>query len=64
MTDIGSGGSRMAPVRPWSRDFFRIVSWNIERGLQFPKVLDFLRTIEADLVLLHQIVKRGPAYPE
>ena len=24
---------------------FRIVSWNIERGLQFPRILDFLRTI-------------------
>ena len=31
------------------------MSWNIERGLQFPKVLDFLRTIEADLLLLQEV---------
>ena len=27
---------------PWPRDFCRIVSWNIERGLQLPKILEFL----------------------
>jgi endonuclease/exonuclease/phosphatase family metal-dependent hydrolase len=42
-------------MRPWSRDFFRIVSWNIERGLQFPKILDFLKTIQADLLLLQEV---------
>jgi endonuclease/exonuclease/phosphatase family metal-dependent hydrolase len=33
----------------------RIVSWNIERGLQFPKILDFLRTMQADLLLLQEV---------
>lgn len=33
----------------------RIVSWNIERGLQFAKVLDFLRAIDADLLLLQEV---------
>jgi endonuclease/exonuclease/phosphatase family metal-dependent hydrolase len=42
-------------MRPWSRDFFRIVSWNIERGSQLPKILDFLRTIQADLLLLQEV---------
>ena len=42
-------------MRPWSRDFFRIVSWNIERGLQLPKILDFLKTIQADLLLLQEV---------
>ena len=55
MTDLTRGGFRFGPARPWSRDFFRIVSWNIERGLQFPKILDFLRTIEADLLLLQEV---------
>ena len=55
MPDITRGGIRHAPVRPWSRDFLRIVSWNIERGLQFRKVLDFLRTIQADLLLLQEV---------
>jgi endonuclease/exonuclease/phosphatase family metal-dependent hydrolase len=42
-------------IRPWSRDFIRIVSWNIERGLQYPKILEFLRAIEADLILLQEV---------
>jgi endonuclease/exonuclease/phosphatase family metal-dependent hydrolase len=33
----------------------RIVSWNIERGLQFPKILEFLRAIDADLLLLQEV---------
>ena len=55
MTDPTRAGMRFGPVRPWSRDFCRIVSWNIERGLQFPKILDFLRTIQADLLLLQEV---------
>ncbi|HTR38627.1 MAG TPA: endonuclease/exonuclease/phosphatase family protein, partial [Bryobacteraceae bacterium] len=31
------------------------MSWNIERGLQFPRILEFLRTIEADLILLQEV---------
>jgi endonuclease/exonuclease/phosphatase family metal-dependent hydrolase len=31
------------------------VSWNIERGLQLPKILDFLKTIQADLLLLQEV---------
>jgi endonuclease/exonuclease/phosphatase family metal-dependent hydrolase len=42
-------------IRPWSRDVVRVVSWNIERGLQFPGILQFLRTIEADLILLQEV---------
>ena len=40
---------------PWSRDFVRIVSWNIERGLQFGKILEFLRATQADLILLQEV---------
>ena len=42
-------------TRPWSREVVRVVSWNIERGLQFPGILKFLRTIEADLILLQEV---------
>jgi len=42
-------------TRPWSRDFIRMVSWNIERGLQLPGILGFLRTIEADVILLQEV---------
>jgi endonuclease/exonuclease/phosphatase family metal-dependent hydrolase len=46
---------RSGPVRPWSRDFIRIVSWNIERGFQFSKVCDFLGAVQADLLLLQEV---------
>ena len=55
MNDSTLSRVRFGPPRPWSRDFFRIVSWNIERGLQFPKILEFLRTIQADLLLLQEV---------
>jgi endonuclease/exonuclease/phosphatase family metal-dependent hydrolase len=55
MPDVTRGGPPLASMRPWSRDFFRIVSWNIERGLQFSGVLDFLQTIQADLLLLQEV---------
>ena len=55
MTDWTRRALLFCPMRPWSRDFFRIVSWNIERGLQFPKILDFLRTIQVDLLLLQEV---------
>ena len=41
--------------QPWSRDYLRVVSWNIERGLQFSAILDFLRSAEADLILLQEV---------
>ena len=55
MTDLTRGGLRFPQERPWSRDFCRIVSWNIERGFQLPKILDFLGSIEADLLLLQEV---------
>ncbi len=36
-------------------DSFRILSWNIERGFQLPKIVDFLRTTPADLLLLQEV---------
>jgi endonuclease/exonuclease/phosphatase family metal-dependent hydrolase len=55
MNDATRDEVRFGATRPWSRDFCRIVSWNIERGLQFAKILDFLRTVEADLLLLQEV---------
>lgn len=55
MTEVTRGGFRSGPVEPWSRDFVRIVSWNIERGFQFAKILDFLRAVPADLLLLQEV---------
>jgi endonuclease/exonuclease/phosphatase family metal-dependent hydrolase len=55
MTNVARGEFRFGPMKPWSRGFLRIVSWNIERGLQFVKIVDFLRTVEADLLLLQEV---------
>lgn len=53
MHDVPGSGLPVGPVQP--RNSFRIVSWNIERGLQFLRILDFLRTIQADLLLLQEV---------
>jgi len=55
MTDMTRDAFRFGAERPWSRDFCRIVSWNIERGLQLPGILDFLGSIQADLLLLQEV---------
>jgi endonuclease/exonuclease/phosphatase family metal-dependent hydrolase len=46
---------RPGPAHPWSRDFVRVVTWNIERGLRFPGIVEFLRSIQADLILLQEV---------
>src|SRR6266566_4749326 len=55
MDQIISG--RFAPLRfqLWPRDSFRIVNWNIERGLRFNRVVEFLKTCKADLILLQEV---------
>jgi endonuclease/exonuclease/phosphatase family metal-dependent hydrolase len=55
MTEMGEGGFRRVPTRPWSRDFVRVLSWNIERGRQFSKILEFLASMKADLLLLQEV---------
>jgi endonuclease/exonuclease/phosphatase family metal-dependent hydrolase len=55
MDEVVSG--RFASERkPYGRrGSVRIVSWNIECGLQFAGILDFLRTASADLMLLQEV---------
>ena len=55
MADLIHGGLRFEPMRPSSRDSLRIVSWNIERGLQFSEILDFLARIPVDLLFLQEV---------
>jgi endonuclease/exonuclease/phosphatase family metal-dependent hydrolase len=55
MPDTTAGGQQFGDERPLERDCVRIVSWNIERGLRFPKILEFLRSCEADLLLLQEV---------
>lgn len=55
MDELISGTFSCGRGQPWSRDYVRVVSWNIERGLQFSAILDFLRSAEADLILLQEV---------
>ncbi len=55
MDEVTSGGFTVKERPPWLRSYVRVVSWNIERGLQFPAILDFLRAAEADLILLQEV---------
>ena len=55
MNNVIDGGFKTDTGQPWSRDYIRIVSWNIERGLRFPAIVDFLSSIEADLILLQEV---------
>jgi len=53
--NVSRGTFRPANKAPWSRDFIRIVSWNIDRGLQFSGILGFLRGAGADILLLQEV---------
>ena len=55
MNDSTLSRVRFGPPRPRSRDSFHILSWNLNRGLEYPKILEFLRTTQADLLLLQEV---------
>jgi endonuclease/exonuclease/phosphatase family metal-dependent hydrolase len=55
MTDVVSGN--FAPHR-WellARPAIRVVNWNIERGLQLARIIDFLEAQDADLLTLQEV---------
>ena len=54
MDEVTSGRFATGQV-PWSRDYIKVITWNIERGLQFSGIVEFLRTAEADLILLQEV---------
>jgi endonuclease/exonuclease/phosphatase family metal-dependent hydrolase len=55
MDQVITGGFAPAQGAPWSREFIRVVSWNINRGLKFSGILSFLRDAAADLILLQEV---------
>jgi endonuclease/exonuclease/phosphatase family metal-dependent hydrolase len=55
MDEVISGAFAIHQRQPWSRHYIRVVTWNIERGLQFSAILEFLRAAEADLILLQEV---------
>jgi hypothetical protein len=55
MDEVVSGRFAIERKPYGPRGSVRIVSWNIECGLQFSGILDFLRTAHADLILLQEV---------
>ncbi|HTT20001.1 MAG TPA: endonuclease/exonuclease/phosphatase family protein [Candidatus Sulfotelmatobacter sp.] len=55
MDEVISGEFSSQRGRTRSRDSVRVVTWNIERGLQFSAILDFLRSADADLIMLQEV---------
>ena len=39
----------------WPRSSFRVVDWNIDRGLKLPAIIDFLGDAQADIVILQEV---------
>ncbi len=33
----------------------RVITWNIERGIEYPGIVDFLRQAKADILLLQEV---------
>jgi len=56
MDDVVAGAFVSAGPPPKAQQgYLRVVSWNIERGLQFSGILEFLTTAAADLILLQEV---------
>jgi endonuclease/exonuclease/phosphatase family metal-dependent hydrolase len=57
MTDwdqLETGSFAPAETPPSAADSLRVVSWNINRGLQLDGIIDFLANASADLILLQE----------
>jgi endonuclease/exonuclease/phosphatase family metal-dependent hydrolase len=39
----------------WPRSSFRVVDWNIDRGLKLPAIIDFLDDAQADILILQEV---------
>ncbi len=55
MDQIISGGFVPPRLQLWPRESFRVVDWNIERGIRLESILEFLRKYKADLIFLQEV---------
>src|ERR1700741_3898628 len=53
MQEIESGNFAV-PRALWPPDSVGVVSWNIDRGLQLRRVIEFLESAKADIILLQE----------
>ena len=54
MEQIETGSYLTSPLVPDVPQAIRVVSWNINRGLQLDEILEFLSRTTADLILLQE----------
>jgi endonuclease/exonuclease/phosphatase family metal-dependent hydrolase len=53
--EIISGNFAPSPWLFWPRSSFRVVDWNIDRGLKLPAIIDFLGDVQADIFILQEV---------
>src|SRR5262249_7393455 len=52
---VTAGSFTVPRIQLWPRESFRVVDWNIERGLQLSAIIEFLKKCNADLILLQEV---------
>jgi endonuclease/exonuclease/phosphatase family metal-dependent hydrolase len=52
---IITGGFGLPRIEIWPSDSFRVVDWNVDRGLKLPGVIEFLKSCKADIILLQEV---------
>jgi len=55
MNRVTSGDFAVPRIQLWPRESFRVVDWNIERGLRLSAIIEFLKKCNADLILLQEV---------
>jgi len=55
MNEIIAGNFAPSQWLSWPRSSFRVVDWNIDRGLQLSGIIDFLGDTHADIFLLQEV---------
>ena len=55
MNEIIAGNFAPSQWLSWPRSSFRVVDWNIDRGLQLSGIIDFLNDTHADIFLLQEV---------
>lgn len=55
MNDVLSGSFAPWRLEIWPTRTMRVITWNIERGLRLPQVVDFLESQNADVLILQEV---------
>jgi endonuclease/exonuclease/phosphatase family metal-dependent hydrolase len=55
MPEIVTGNFAPSRWLAWPPTSLRVVDWNINRGLQLPRIIDFLASTKADILILQEV---------